>query len=1385
MKTHSTRTTPVAEPIPRMASAAALRIEMLSPLKSNFTLLKFLVVLCGALAATSGFGQTTRTWTGGNGTGIAIGATTNWSGSTLPNSATGDIAQWDGSVVGNLFLTADTANGNLNNGTPGVSFNITAGQTSPLNISSAVAASGNIALNGLAIASGAGAFSLGNGSANVLNPILRPSSSSSPGPLHDWTNNSASAAIIYPNVRWQSGGGNPHQLRFNGTGDWIVTNSLIFANGVGMFILKAGSGTFYWAGPSIAGALGNNSIASPLDFEGGTVVLRSGNPLTTQAITNNGALIYNAPSASQTLSGAIRGSGTFEVSAGTLTLSGASTYTNNTTLSGSGTLILGSAHTPGTSGPIGIGGTVFFNGGALQFSVNNTFDYSSRFATSANQAYAFNTGGQNVTFTNTLGSSGGSLTKSGSGTLTLAGTSSYTGATTNSAGKLVIQGVKTGSGDIVVANSTTLGVYDNGTQITPGTLTVGPSASASLEFNNVNSTSTAIIAAGTVSAGGAVTVNVNSGSFAIGQSYPLLSWTSGSPAFSLGTLTGAGGNLSVTGNTLYLNITSLAFVWTGLTDGNWDTTTGNNWKVNGVSQLFNNGGTALFDDTAAGQTSVVLNAAVAPASVTVNSSTKTYSITSSGANVIAGSGSLTKNGNSTLTLAGGVNSYSGPTAISGGTLSVGTLANGGSASDIGTASSSAANLVLNGGSLQYTGVAQDSDHLFTLGTGNGTLNASGSGALTLTNHGSIALSGSGARTLTLTGASTDDNTVAAVVGDNGGATALTKSGAGKWVLTGNNVNSGVTTIAAGTLQVGAGGASGALGAGNITDNGSLIFNTTSTLTNSTIVGSGSLTVDGGGTVVLPGDNTYSGGTTINAGTLQVGVGGATGKLNGAASVANNGTIIYNSTSDFSMGGFNVLISGSGNLIKRGSGLLKIIGNNSYTGWTLIEPGARLQVTEGNQGAFASSVVTNNGLFLMTRQDNAVFTYAGSIVGSGTVWKDNNNANIGDVTFTGNNSYSGGTVIGGGNIIVGDGSVNGWITGDVLFTNSLSVFDNPRTLTFNRSDDVTFSGNITFAATLPFGNRGIVAQNGSGMLTLTGNNTHPGGTTINAGILQVGNGGTSGAIGTGPCTDNTLLIFNRSDALTYGGMISGNGSIVKTGAGTLTLNGTNNVFGSLTVSNGTLFMNNLNYAAPVAINGGAFGGNGTNATAVTFDAGTTLVPGSAANSVGTITFSSDLTIGGDIAIDVNKSLVQSNDLVIVGGTLSNTGTGTLTVANGGPALTAGDKFTLFSQPLSGGAAMTVIGAGATWQNDLAVDGSITALTVASTVNTNPPVVRVSVSGNTLSLAWPTNLGWTLQTNSVGLNATNQWFTYPGSSSLTNVNISINPAKTNVFFRMVYP
>ena len=113
-------------------------------------------------------------------------------------------------------------------------------------------------------------------------------------------------------------------------------------------------------------------------------------------------------------------------------------------------------------------------------------------------------------------------------------------------------------------------------------------------------------------------------------------------------------------------------------------------------------------------------------------------------------------------------------------------------------------------------------------------------------------------------------TIGSVIADNGGATALTKAGSATLTLTGSNTYSGATTIGAGTLQVGNGGASGTLGMGPVTDNSALVFNLSGATTfGGAIGGDGSLTQAGIGALILSGSNDYSGGTTVNAGTLYV------------------------------------------------------------------------------------------------------------------------------------------------------------------------------------------------------------------------------------------------------------------------------------------------------------------------------------------------------------------------------------------------------------------------------------------------------------------------------------------------------------------------------------
>ena len=185
----------------------------------------------------------------------------------------------------------------------------------------------------------------------------------------------------------------------------------------------------------------------------------------------------------------------------------------------------------------------------------------------------------------------------------------------------------------------------------------------------------------------------------------------------------------------------------------------------------------------------------------------------------------------------------------------------------------------------------------------------------------------------LTVAGSHPLTLAGAISGDG---ALTKDGASPLILTADNSYTGGTTINTGTLQVGDGGASGSIGTGPVLDDAALVFDRSGTVAvPGAITGTGSLTQEGaGGTLVLTGDNTYAGGTTIASGILQLGDGGSTGSIVG--NVADSGTLAFDRSDTMTFAG---VISGSGAVSQIGSGTTILTAGNPYTGGTNVSAGA--------------------------------------------------------------------------------------------------------------------------------------------------------------------------------------------------------------------------------------------------------------------------------------------------------------------------------------------------------------------------------------------------------------------------------------------------------------
>jgi autotransporter-associated beta strand protein len=405
----------------------------------------------------------------------------------------------------------------------------------------------------------------------------------------------------------------------------------------------------------------------------------------------------------------------------------------------------------------------------------------------------------------------------------------------------------------------------------------------------------------------------------------------------------------------------------------------------------------------------------------------------------------------------------------------------------------------------------------------------------------------------------------------------------------------------------------------VVNNGTLSFNRGDALTvANAISGTGQLLHAGAGITTLTGANTYTGTTTISAGTLQIGNGGTTGSL-GTSAVINNGTLSVDRNNTLMLANE---ISGTGLLIQGGPGITTLTGNNTYTGTTTINAGT-LQIGDGGtSGTLGTGAVVNNATLSFNRSD--ALTVTNAISGTGQLIQ----AGPGTTTLTGTNTFAGTTTISAGTLQVGNGGTAGTLGTGVVINHGV--------LAFNRANTTIFGGDIS--------GTGTVAQIGAGTTVLTGTHTYTGNTVISAGALQLGNGGTTGSIA-GDVVDDSVLVFNRSDVVVFKGDISGSGAVIQAGPGTTILTGTNSYTGGTAILAGTLQVGDESVSEssqPLA--SGMIHSAGLKAT----------------NSEGTGQFGTGAMLNNGALVFNRSGIMTITNEMIGSGTVTQAGTGTLTL-----------------------------------------------------------------------------------------------------------------------------
>ena len=769
-----------------------------------------------------------------------------------------------------------------------------------------------------------------------------------------------------------------------------------------------------------------------------------------------------------------------------------------------------------------------------------------------------------------------SLVKIGTGMLTLNGASTFTGgAAINSGTVAAVSATALGNGLVTVATNATLRInslvatYTNLLKV--GSLTLNDGSIVSLSLNNITNVGSSDI----IYVTNLLTLGVNQqvefdfsftkGAPVLGLPYTLITNLSGTtPGTPTGFTTKSSHYTAIFTNTgTRIQVTfgggASNLVWTGDGGNNYWQAGVSNW-FNGVTQdMFGGGDTVSFTESGTSNPVVTLTEAVLPTAVTINAS---GSYTFAGSGKISGTASLTKTGSGTLTL-NTLNDYTGVTTVSNGILSIPSLPVGGVASPLGAPSGAAANLILAGGKLQYTGGSGTTDRGATL---------SAPSSFEVATAGVV---------LTNTGV---------VIGTIGNS--LKKTGEGTLMLSGANTYVGDMIIDNGILKVGNASALGenVYGVTYITNTGTLDINHTA-VNNETIIVSGS---------------GYNGRGVIDDTVPTIGY---------VAAFTKNVVMIGDTTFGASLGRWDI----------RNAGAYLMCSNNLP--YTLTKVGTNMMC------------VSAGGL---------VDTNLGNINILEGCWSVENAAGVGHPAY---NLYVGSNA----NFRLYANSValvkNMFMTNGIFEVQSgtANQFSGPIRLVSGSNAFCIWSG-AYLTNSGPISGPGLLAlTNGTGTLTLTGTNTYAGGTFI---------GSSSTMRGTvyslqGNFTNQGTMIFDQPDAGTFGGFITGAGSVTKANTNVLTFPNPNQFTGVLSINAGwvSVAADNAVGAGTINFNGGGLTSSDVNARTVTnwfvLTSGSTWL---GTSGTGDLLFNAPQVNNGA----ASKTLAISNSLTTINCSFTNTG-----------------------------------------------------------------------------------------------------------------------------------